>query len=225
MATFSTYPTRHIVAVVVGAAYATILAIAGAQHARRAVADDRIGDFQAHGQGMTDVAALRAAGEADGIAIAARCKGTPFAAASISSPADRTEATVTGAVGVDALDTWTETAATVVRFAFVNVTTTDAVARQARRTGGTGEAAWQIDALGGAWCMRSGTALIHILGAGGCDAIATPASLTDAAIAKLVAALHTAAVSAQLPRAGCTTVRLALRAVQAMPAMGAQAAE
>lgn len=148
---------------------------------------------------MTDVATLRAAGEADGIGIAARCKGTAFATASISSPADWTEATVTGAIGVDALDTWIETAATVVGLAFVNVTTTDAVARQAGSTGGTGEAAGQIDALGGARCMRSGTALIHILGAGGCDAIATPASLTDASIAKLVAALHTAAMSAQLP--------------------------
>lgn len=221
----ATYPTRHIVAVVVGAAYTTIFAITGAQHARRAAADDGIGDFRAYGQGMTDVASLRAAGEADGIGIAARCKGTAFASASISSPADGTEATVTRAIGIDALDTWIETAATVVGLAFVNVPTTDSVARQARSTGGTGEATGQINALGGAWCMRSGTALVHILGAGGCDAIATPASLADATIAKLVAALHTAAVSAQLPRTGCTTVGLALGAVHTMPAMGAQAAE
>lgn len=221
----ATYPTRHIVTVVVGAAYATIFAITGAQHACRAAADDGIGDFRAYGQGMTDVATLRAAGEADGIGIAARCKGTAFASASISSPADGTEATVTRAIGIDALDTGIKTAATVVGLAFVNVPTTDSIARQARSTGGTRETTRQINALGGAWCMRSGTALIHILGAGGCDAIATPASLTDASIAKLVAALYTAAMSAQLPRTGCTTVGLALGAVHTMPAMGAQAAE
>lgn len=73
--------------------------------------------------------------------------------------------------------------------------------------------------------MRCSATLIHILSAGRCNAIAFPAGIADATIAKLIAALHATTVSAQLPRAGRTAVCLALSAVHPMPASRAQAAK
>lgn len=123
-----------------------------------------------------------------------------------------------GAVAVDALHPRAEAAAAVVGLAFVNVPAADAVAGQARRTGRTREAAGQIDAIGGAGRMRGGRALVDILGAGGRQSIAAPAGLTDAPIAKRIAAGHTAAMSAQLPGARRGTVRFPLAAVHPVPA-------
>lgn len=190
-----THPTWHIVAVVVGAAYATILAIAGAQHAGRAAADDGIGDFRANGQGMTNRATLCAARETDGIWIAARCQWTTFTSASITQPADRTRTTMTGAIAIDTIHTRIKAAAAIIVLALIDVATTHTIAGQARSTGCTGEATWQINTLGGARCMRCSAALIHILSAGWRNAITLPAGITDATIAKLIAALHATAMS------------------------------
>lgn len=102
---------------------------------------------------------------------------------------------MTGAIAIDTVHTRTKAAAAIVGLAFIDVTTTHAIPGQARSTGSTREATRQINTLGGARCMRCSAALIHILSAGGRNAITLPARITDATIAKLIAALHATTMS------------------------------
>lgn len=149
----------------------------------------------------------------------------PLALEAIPSPTHRTLAADMGSIGIDAIHARTQAAASIIGLTLVHVPAADAVAREAGGAGGTGEAARQIDALGGAGRVGSRrlVALVHIHATDGRHSIGLPARIAEATIAGVIRAGDTGTMATEFPGTGLGAVRPPLGAVHAMPALLAQA--